>query len=398
MSQIEEEDDSQNPPSHVNQIIRTNNFLIHRLNGKYTPSKKSESRTPLTEDSVKSEQIYRETEQKQPLQMSQADDVSQRRDRSKKSVFEKYNIPETKTVKQKNNRTSIRSKLSNCNSNQNSQTRGLNSKRAKTEMHCSSNTIKKAQPGSIKIGSEGDQKGREQFDKWGFKRVESTEINRELFKRKSPMERPLQAKVSPNCRFEGIVTEGLDQEILNSEFSKIRFSNLNQVKAKVAAEEFKRKSLNPVTVHLPPNLNLSSKKSEKLNSVISLKDSDTKKKRSKMDILKKYGIVVGKKAKIGGQNNVKNVKRDIKLNSIEMKEGSNCRTMSIESPQLGESGRAGEENSDNFEYMKMRSNEQLEMDSKLPRELDKQFKKMMSMEIGKEPAENNGKTTTTSRS
>lgn len=382
MSKIEEEDDSQNPPSHVNQIIRANNFLINRLNGKYTPSKKSRRRRRLTEDSVKSEQVYREKESKRRLQISQPIEAAHSRERSKKSVFEKYNIPETKTVKQKNNRTSIRSKLSQCNSNQHSQTRALSQKRPQNEMHYSSNTIKKPNPGTMNLASESEQGTREQLENWGFKRVESSEINRELFKKKS-LTRPLPAKISSSCRRESFVTGGLEREILNSEFSKIRFSNLNQKGPKVAVEGLKRGSLKPLTVHMHVDHHLGSKKSDKLNSVISLQDSDAKKKKSKTDILKKYGIAVGKKkrartvhergAEAGRRESIREDSRD----------KSEQRSESGQNGQLAESVPRDKVNSGHFEYMKLRSNEQLEMESRLPKELDKQFKKMMSMDIGR---------------
>ena len=40
MSKIDEEEDSQNQPSQINEIIKTNNFLIHKLNNKLSPEKK----------------------------------------------------------------------------------------------------------------------------------------------------------------------------------------------------------------------------------------------------------------------------------------------------------------------------------------------------------------------
>ena len=41
MSKIEEEEDSENPPSQINQIIRTNNYLINRIDTKSGFRKKS---------------------------------------------------------------------------------------------------------------------------------------------------------------------------------------------------------------------------------------------------------------------------------------------------------------------------------------------------------------------
>jgi hypothetical protein len=40
MSKIDEEEDSQNPPPQINEIIKTNNYLISKLNNKCTPQKK----------------------------------------------------------------------------------------------------------------------------------------------------------------------------------------------------------------------------------------------------------------------------------------------------------------------------------------------------------------------
>jgi hypothetical protein len=111
----------------------------------------------------------------------QGSTFSEPKERSHKSVFEKYNIPETISATKKCNRVSIQSKISNGNSKKTRESKDVILKIKNNEMHKSGNTIKKMSQGKIRASGDNFQN---KLEKWGFNQVESRELNQELFRKK----------------------------------------------------------------------------------------------------------------------------------------------------------------------------------------------------------------------
>ena len=237
------------------------------------------------------------------------------KERSYKSVFEKYNIPEARTIKTKTNRVSIQSKLSN--SQRGAERKDPGMKLKYSEMQKSGNTVKKG---------DSEECIRKQLDKWGFVRTESREISNKMFAKK-----PTSGK------------EGTELNELNSQFDRLRSSDFRLPQTGGRRPELKRKTL-------PSSMKWPSKKG---------------------DILDKYGIA-----------QIKTSKKTSAANSKDPSENNDHIFQKKKGPEGGGSLMEGSEGWKGIMGEEF-GDDSLKLDSKLPKELDKQFKKMMLMEIGR---------------